>query len=228
VGSRLLGLVLLPVVAGLMSGAYALLIQAQRHSGASSTLLWFGAGLGVWLLIYLFLTPSARSYVIAHECSHLLAAWLSGVRAGNLRVGRDGGSVEVARSTIWIALAPYMIPFYAGLVLLAHVLAGLWWDPAGWGRFLPPALGFTWGFHLTFTLQALAAGQSDIRPYGWMGSLPLILAGNLLLFSLGLCGITPEPFAQDLRLLTTHQTRVFGRVWQGSAELWHMGIEKLQ
>ena len=201
VGARLMGIALLPAVVGAMAAGYELLVDAQKASTDQGPLVMFAMGMMVWLAVFLLLKPSARSYVIAHECSHLLAAWFSGVKAGHLHVGKDSGSVQVARSTIWIALAPYMIPFYSLILLLGHILASLWWDPAAWLPFLPPALGFTWCFHLTFTLQALSVGQSDLKPYGWIGALPLILLANLLLMFLALTAATPRPLPEDLRIL---------------------------
>jgi hypothetical protein len=118
-------------------------------------------------------------------------------------VGREGGSVEVARSSIWIALAPYLIPFYSLLLLAAHLLASLWWDPAAWAPALPFALGLTWSFHISFTVYALGRGQSDLHPYGWLGALPVILLGNLLLLCAALALASPTPFAQETALLAS-------------------------
>lgn len=214
IGIRLLGLLLLPSVWGFMQGGYALLVNAQKVTATQGGLALFGLGMLVWLAIYFFLTPSARSYVIAHECSHLLAAWVSGVRAGNMQIGRNSGSVQVAKTSIWIALAPYMIPFYSLLLLMVHLLASLWWDPTAWQALLPPALGFTWCFHLTFTLQALSIGQSDLDPYGWLGGMPLILLANLLLLCLALSAATPEPFSTDLWVILDHLGQVHQDLFQ--------------
>lgn len=193
IGYALLGLLLLPGVAGLAQSAFHLLVHIQMDGGASRQLARFSAGAGGWLLVFLFLGRPVRTYVLAHELCHLLAAWIGGVGAGNLRVGKTGGSVEVARSSLWIALAPYMIPFYSLALLLLHALAALWWDPSRWANALPFALGTTWSFHITFTVYALLQGQSDLRPYGWLGSLPVILYGNLLLGCLALALVSPIP-----------------------------------
>jgi len=199
----LLGLLLLPAVAGLGRGAFRLLVEAQMDGGAARLITHFSAGAGFWLLVFVFLGRPVRTYVLAHELSHLLAAWLTGTRAGGLRVGREGGSVEVARGSIWIALAPYMIPLYSLLLLAAHALASLWVDPAAWAPALPFALGLTWSFHITFTLFALSRGQSDLRPYGWLGALPVILLGNLLLICAALALASPTPVAGEASLLAT-------------------------
>jgi hypothetical protein len=200
----LLGLALLPALAGLARSAYEVLILLHLNRTASGLLLHFSIGAGIWVVLFLFLGRPLRSYILAHELTHLLAAWMSGVRAGRLRVGAEGGSVEVAKSSWWIALAPYIIPFYTLLVLAIHAVASLRWDPVHWVRALPFVLGVSWSFHITFTVAALLQGQSDLHPYGWLGALPVILLGNLLLILLGLMAIAPLPWTEALPLAGRH------------------------
>lgn len=205
----LLGLALLPAVTGLGRTLYALLIAMQMNAGESRLLLRFALGAGAWVLAFLFLSRPVRLYVFAHELSHLLAAWLSGESAGDLRVGAREGSVTVSGSNLWIALAPYLIPFYSLLLLALHALAQLWWDPTLWNGALPAALGFTWCFHTTFTLYALSLGQSDIEPYGVLGALPVILAGNLFLICAAVMAVNRLPPETELWTLWEHQAGVY-------------------
>lgn len=188
---------------------YQYLIQMQMEENSSRLLGFFLLGAGGWIAYFLLVSRPLRSYFLAHELSHLLAAWLCGVRAGRLSVHSTGGSVEVARSSIWIALAPYYIPFYALLLLLLHFLAQLFWDPALWIRWLPLALGITWCFHVSFTLYALSVRQSDIDPYGRIGAYSLILMGNLIWLCLGLMLVNPSPLSTDLHLLLNEQQKAY-------------------
>lgn len=223
-GYGLAGLLLLPAVAGLAQSAFHLLVEVQMDGNASRGFIRFAAGAGVWLLGFLFLGRPVRTYVLAHELCHLLAAWLGGVRGGRLRVGRHGGSVEVERSTLWIALAPYMIPFYSLALLALHALASLWWNPAAWADLLPFALGLTWSFHITFTLYALLRGQSDLRPYGWLGSLPLILCGNLLLVCAALALISPLSPARAAIDIAVHQRDAYAAALSLLRSLWNSSL----
>lgn len=187
----LFGLLLLPLAFGLTSALFELLVQQQVDSGSQRALGAFLAGALLHLLAFLLMPKPFRSYVLAHELSHLIAAWLSGERAGKLKVGRDGGSVEVGNATLWIALAPYILPFYTLLLLLGTALAGLWLDLDTWMRWFPALLGFTWSYHLCYTLLALSLGQSDLEDMGPLGAYPVIYIGNLLFILAGLLMLLP-------------------------------------
>jgi len=218
-GYSVLGLLLLPAVAGLGRSFFGLLTVLQMDAERSGMLLRFMAGAGGWLIAFLLLGRPVRMYVLGHELSHLLAAWITGKRGGRLRVGRDGGSVEVSESSLWIALAPYLVPFYSLLLLTAHALAQLWWAPTRWVGALPVALGVTWSFHFSFTVYALARGQSDIRPYGALCAYPVILAGNLLLMCLGVMGVDSAPLSADVARLADDQILSYGRALDILVEL---------
>lgn len=205
----LFGFCLLPAGAGLATALYQILVGLQMEGSGTQILNRFLLGAGAWVLFFLLVSRPVRSYILAHELSHLLAAWMSGIRAGRLKVGRNGGSVEVARSSLWIALAPYLIPFYSLLLIFLHFLAQLWWDPTRWTPWLPLALGITWCFHFTFTLYALSLSQSDIGPYGRICAYSIILTGNLLWICLALVVINPLPLRDDLLLLLHEQQRAY-------------------
>jgi hypothetical protein len=207
------GLALLPGLWGMLGAGFDLLVEMQTDPVQGQTLLRFVAGGGVWLLIFVCLPPPFRSYVLAHELSHALAACFSGARVGGLRVGRDGGSVEVSHTNLFITLAPYMIPFYSLALLAGTAGAGLFRDVSGWLPFLPFGLGFTWSFHLCFTLQALSAGQSDIDPYGPAGAYPVIALGNVVFLLPGLMFLAPTGLREEL-------VRVWGSVSEPYLWLW--------
>ena len=150
-------------------------------------------------MLFLFLPKAFRSYVLAHELSHAVAAWFSGARAGRLKVRRDGGSVEVSSTSLFICLAPYLLPFYSLLVLLGTLLAGIWLDLGAWMPWLPFVLGFTGSYHLCYTLLALSVGQSDLDDFGVIGAYPILYIGNLLLILAGLLLLSPPPLGGTLQ-----------------------------
>ncbi len=203
--SRLLygsvGLLLLPAVYGMLQALFRLLVRHQQQGGTASALLQFLLGAGVWLAIFVFLSRPMRSYVLAHELSHALASWLSGGTASQLRVGKDGGSVHVSKSGILVQLAPYFVPFYTLVVLIVGAGVALFIDPAEWWVSYAFLLGFSWSFHISFTLYALSGHQSDLDESGWIGALPIILLGNLLFLNLGLVFSAAEPFTQGIPIL---------------------------
>lgn len=210
----LLGLLLLPSLFALGLSLYHLLVDLQIEDSGRALLNRFALGAFSWLVVFLLITRPVKSYILAHELTHLLAAWLTGVPAGQLTFHRNGGSVEVARTTLWISLAPYFIPFYSLLILGVHVLAQLWWDPARWVFALPFLLGFSWSYHLCFTLYSLSQTQSDIRPYGPLGAYPIIAAVNLLILCLTISAVNAHPFASDLHLFRHHQQQIYIAVYR--------------
>jgi len=139
----------------------------------------FAACLGLCACGFRFL----RLYVFGHELTHWVAAKLFLRETGGLRLARASGSVGVERPNIWIVLAPYFIPVYT----LAWI--GFW----GVFRFFNRApglaaahtfhagLGFTYAFHIVLTTQALLRQQEDLRRYGRIFSLAVILCCNLAL-----------------------------------------------
>lgn len=207
--TTLLGLLLLPASAGLAFTLFDFVAGLQSEPALDPRFLWFLTGGMVWLLIFLFLNRPVRLYILSHELCHLLAAWVSGIRGGHLDIHADGGSVEVARSTLWIALAPYFIPLYSLVILIGFGLAGRWMDPQHLNRALPFSLGLTWSFHVTFTLYALSQPQSDLRPYGVPGSLSIILFMNLLLLTLAAAVSHPLPFSGEVHLLWQRWTTCY-------------------
>lgn len=201
----LLGLLLLPVAVGLSRSLFAFLVAAQMEPEAGDVVSGFGLGFGVWTAVFVLLPRPVRAYVLAHELSHAIAAWLAGGRVTKMRVGKTGGSVEVSRVNLFVALAPYMLPLYSLLLLLAVAIAGLWIDLTPWMRALPFLLGATWAFHLSFTLASLSLGQSDIAPYGPVGACPVIYIGNLVFLLPAILWISPLGLEEGLTLLWQHQ-----------------------
>jgi hypothetical protein len=200
----IIGLLLVPVCAGL-TRTLSSLIGALRP--ASPQLVppeaWaLGIGFGLWLMIYLFLPRPVRTYVLAHELTHALWATLLGGRASNLRVSSRGGSVEVTRNHFLVTLAPYFFPLYTMIVLLAYGAANLFFDPARYAVLWLALIGFTWGFHATFTLDAMLKSQQDIREEGWLFSSCTVYLFNVLGIALWIVAVTPLDLSAMLETMT--------------------------
>ena len=196
----LLGLLLLPAISSCGICLYHYLIAAQSGKGSSTLLIWFFAGIAVWMIIFAVLPRPFRTYVLAHELSHVLWAWMMGARVSKLRVSREGGSVMVSDPNLLITLAPYFFPFYSFLALIGIVIAQLFVDLNPWRGLLAGVLGMTWAFHFSFTLLALSHEQSDIRAYGAVCAYPVILLANLLVIDLSLLAVSPLSFSEGIQL----------------------------
>jgi len=140
-----------------------------------------------------------RVYVLGHELTHALWAWLFCGRVTSFKVGSEGGCIKTDRVNFWISLAPYFFPLYSVLAIWLWWLLGFWIHVGDYLWILLAVLGLTWGFHISFTLMMLGRVQPDISREGWVFSLSLIYLLNLIPLVLGLVFVSPELQAHDLR-----------------------------
>lgn len=179
------GILLIPAAAGATWTLADLLKGLQAASLATvPTSVWaLVGGFVLWVFLYATLPRPVRSYVLAHELTHALWAWLMGARVRGLRVSGDQGSVTVSKSNFLITLAPYFFPLYTVLVIVAYYVLSVFVDVGGYYLFWLGAIGFTWGFHFTFTISTLMQHQSDISECGHVFSYAVIYLCNVL----GIC-----------------------------------------
>ena len=176
----LAGIALLPVSWGIARGLLDLVYVLPANGEGTSGLMALVGGYFAWLAVCALLPAPVRAYVFAHELTHALWGLLWGARPRNLRVTKRGGSVTLSHTNCLILLAPYFFPLYTMLLLTGQSLAGIFVDTSRHAAFWLAALGFTWGFHFTFTLRGLLQRQSDIVACGRVFSYALILSLNLL------------------------------------------------
>jgi hypothetical protein len=173
-------------------------------------------GFLLWTALFVTVPRPIRAYVLAHELSHALWALLLGERVAGLRVTSRGGSVQIGRSRFLVLLAPYFFPLYTLIVIAAYGAIALVGDPTPWTVWWLAAVGFTWGFHLTFTISTLAAGQSDIRAAGPLPAYTTIYFMNLAGLALWISAVSPVRL-MDIVLRTTH----YLYTWAGAVcRLW--------
>jgi hypothetical protein len=151
-------------------------------------LVWVAllAGAACWLVIFLMLPKPMRVYVIGHEVTHVLWAWLFGGRVKRFRASARGGQVVVTRNNFLITLSPYFCPLYVIVVVVLFALGHLCF---GWERYLVwlhLVVGAAYAFHLTLTWQILQTRKSDITSQGYVFSAVVIFLGNVLVLLLGL------------------------------------------
>ena len=127
-------------------------------------------------------------YIFGHELTHWIVAKLFLKKTGKFKVGWSKGFVEIAGSNVWIALAPYIVPFYFLLVIGIFGLSQLFFYPSPpWAIIaflLCASLGYA--YHCVLTVYAIGLSQSDLKIYGEFFSVSLIIAGNVLFLLLAL------------------------------------------
>jgi hypothetical protein len=177
-----IALLLLPFCVGASRTLFSLL-QAIRPSSPEMIppSAWaLAGGFVLWNLVFFTLPRPVRTYVLAHELTHALWAWVMGARVSGLRISKAGGSITLTKTNVWITLAPYFFPLYTVLVIAGYYVLSIFLDVERYGLLWLALVGLTWGFHLTFTITTLMQQQKDVTLYGRMFSYMVIYLLNTL------------------------------------------------
>ncbi len=157
-------------------------------AGCAAWLVIFGTSLAIRGMPLLL-----KWYVVGHEFMH---AWLAGFffkgRIKEFVAEEEGGYIITDKYNFIIALAPYLWPIYSVPVVAVWGVVG--WTPWGLehaGSFFG-VLGFTWMFHVSFTVWMLLKGQSDLLGPGRIFSLALIYIFNVGLLATFVITMAPE------------------------------------
>jgi hypothetical protein len=116
----------------------------------------FLSGFISYILIHFLFYKPVFAYVMSHEISHALCAWLFGRKINEIKITSTEGYTSVENPNIFIALIPYLFPFYTILVLILILIAKEIFYP-----YLIFLLGATLSFHIIFTITAVLKRQSD-------------------------------------------------------------------
>lgn len=206
----LIGICLLPVCWAVSVAVYGLY---QNSISTASTNAWeawaLPIGFGIWLIIYFLLPRPVRTYVIGHELTHALWALMMGGRVGKMKVGKEGGHVELSKTNFLITLAPYFFPFYTVIVIAVYYLLSLTVDVEPYRIWWLAAVGLTWAFHITFTISMLAERQPDIQEHGHIFSYVTIYTANILVIGLWMMLIGTPKMAEFWHLLITETVEAY-------------------
>jgi hypothetical protein len=204
----IVAVLLLPVCAG----AAMALGRVVLASGRAET-VWISTATGVacWLVLFFLMPKPMWLYVLGHELTHALWAWLFGGEVKRMKVTSKGGHVIVTKTNFLIALAPYFFPLYAAIVVAVFVTGHLIWNWQGILVWFHLLLGAAYAFHVTLTLYILQTRQTDITEHGYLFSAVVIFLGNTLLLLAGLPLLMGKPsVANAFR-------------WWGE-EVWHLCV----
>jgi len=203
----LTGLALLPAALAATRGVWDLmLLEASARPDAVSPQVWaLPGGFCIWLLLFFCAPKPFRAYVLGHELTHALWGLCLGAKVSRIKVSKKGGWVELSKTNALISLAPYFFPLYTVLVIGLYFLLGQFLDVQQARPFWLGAVGFTWAFHLTFTLHMLSSHQPDITANGRLFSYTLIYLFNLLGMLLWLT-VVGAASADDLAETAIRQT----------------------
>jgi len=177
----LLGIFTLPVCVGVSTSLYEHLSRVQIIAYYQQK--WFMAGIIAYLVVHAVIFKPSYLYVLSHELMHAIAALLSGGRVRSIKVSSRGGSTAVTKSNIFIALSPYLIPFYT--IIIAAVWFGIKFFTKSevCYEFFLFAIGFTLTFHIVLTIDFLKIKQTDLLHAGYFFSICLIYIVNVIILA---------------------------------------------
>ena len=190
-----IGLALLPACWGVTRVFVdAVFTATGREGGFSVETVALLAGMAMFALCWMALPHPVRTYVLGHELTHALWGLFFGAQPSDVRVGGSGGSVRLTKTNILITLAPYFFPFYTFVVIVAALVTYAFLRPLPYLPLWMFAIGFTWAFHLLFTLETLTVRQPDVMLYGRIFSWTFIYIANVALVLTWLAATTPLTF----------------------------------
>ena len=207
----LMGLALLPACWGVTRALLDSVVTAAGGAGLSVEALSLLGGIAAFALAWTALSHPVRTYVLGHELKQELWGLLFFARPSDLTVTASGGSVKLSKTNLLITLAPYFFPFYTFVVIVSALLTWAFVRPLPCLPLWMFMIGFTWAFHVLFTLETLTQSQPDVKSYGRVFSWTLIFIGNVGLVLVWLAVTTQLTFAQlgdDLlgRVLASYST----------------------
>jgi hypothetical protein len=149
-------------------------------------------GVGCFLMLGWFCTKLLRKtflylYVLGHELTHAFFIFLCGGKVSGFKVTPDGGYVITNKTNVLIALSPYFIPFWTFVTIGFSHLLDLFFQIPYHDEILYFFIGFTWTFHLAWTIWMIPRDQPDLKENGSFFSLTIIYLANILLLATLLC-----------------------------------------
>lgn len=223
----LLGLALLPACWGFARVFVdALMVSAGASGWLSAESVSLLGGILAFALAWMALSHPVKAYVFGHELTHALWGLFFGAIPSDLRVSASGGSVRISKSNVLITLAPYFFPFYTFIVIIVALITSAFLRPLPYLPLWLFLIGFTWAFHVLFTLETLAQRQPDVKTYGRIFSWTFIFLANLALVLVWLATMTPLTFSQLAQFLLSRIAEAYVGVARFSIDgvNWIVGL----
>ena len=208
----LIGLVLLPACWGFARAAADSFVVAAGGGLGVESLSLLG-GIVAFVVCWFVVPHPVKTYVLGHELTHALWGLFFGAMPHDVRVGASGGSVRLSKTNVAITLAPYFFPFYTFVVILVALVVLVFVRPLPWLPLWLFLIGFTWSFHLLFTLETLMQRQPDVKLYGRVFSWAVIFLANVAIVLGWLALVTPLTFTDLGGFLGHRMADAYEGVW---------------
>ncbi len=164
----------------------------------------------LWLVVFFVLPRPMRTYILAHELTHALWGALMGAEVKDISISDEHGYVVLTDSNFLISLAPYFFPLYTILTIAGYGIVSLFHDISAYQLVWLGLVGFTWGFHFTFTMTTLMQRQSDIHGCGYVFSYSVIYLFNVAGIALWIVAVTDVAVEQLAAVAGEHGVVTMG------------------
>lgn len=231
----LIGLALVPLC-WVMVETFLVLLQADTLAASywkSPEFAAFGLGCFAWMVLFFGFRNRLMVwlYVAGHELTHALFVLIFFGRVSQIHISSGGGHILTDRNNFVISLAPYFFPFYTAVAIIAWAI--LQWVFRDSGSFNPiwlyASIGFTWMFHLSFTVWMIRRDQPDVDQNGRLFSFSIIFLTNLLLICAMLIIASPTATFAGFGLSFWENARSFGeRLIESLREMILMGRDLMR
>ena len=220
----LLALAMLPAACGLVRAAIRVMmfLASADDSIISSRTAAFLSGFALFAFVWVVLPKPVSAYVLGHELSHAVWALAFGGKVSNLKFGPNGGHVNVSKSNMFITLAPYFFPIYTIIVVIAALITELCMGRLPWQPLWIGLVGFTWAFHVFFTIKSLLIRQPDIQEYGRLFSYNIIAIFNIAGVLAWIGFTTDFPFWRIGTVSCECISEAYKFVADAAATFWHL------
>ncbi len=223
------GLLLLPVCWILLE-TFLVLLKADTLVGQywkSKEFLAFGLASLVWIILFFAWRTRAMMwlYVAGHELTHALFVLLCRGKVSKVHISSEGGHILTNRNNFIISLSPYFFPFYTAIAILGWTIAEWVIKDAGTldPLWLYALIGFTWMFHLTFTIWMIGREQPDVDQNGKLFSFTTIFIANMLLICTMLIVASPTATFKGFGLsLWANGQTFFSRLTESAREMYEV------
>ena len=223
----LMGLALLPACWGVTRALLDSVVTAAGGAGLSVEALSLLGGIAAFALAWTALSHPVRVYVLGHELTHALWGLLFFARPSDLTVTASGGSVKLSKTNLLITLAPYFFPFYTFVVIVCALVTAAFLRPLPCLPLWLFLIGFTWAFHVLFTVETLGRRQPDVKAYGRVFSWTFIFLVNVVLVLVWLAATTPLAFETLGGILLRRVTSAYAATglffWNAIRWAWERG-----
>lgn len=224
----LTGLALLPACWGFARALFDSVVAAAGGTGLNVETLSLLGGIAAFALAWMALSHPVRAYVLGHELTHALWGLVFLARPSDINVGASGGSVRLTKTNFIIALAPYFFPFYTFVVIVCALVTAAFFRPLPCLPLWLFLVGFTWAFHVLFTVETLAQRQPDVKAYGRLFSWTFIFIVNIGIVLVWLATTTSLSFSDLGAILLGRVSSAYVETCQTSVRLFRYLLELIR